>query len=155
MNQETIIESQRLIIKRIFAATVERVYQAWTDPAQMARWYVPNERWKFCDVAVDPRPGGQYDVMMRHSDGDEFHVVGRYIEMVPNTRLSFTWSVIGTQMGLEDTLVTIELRAVPSGTELTLIHDRQPSVQTVQGTSVGWTGCLDMLESYLNGKPLI
>lgn len=155
MSQETVLESQKLVIKRTFSASVERVYKAWTDPAQMARWYAPNERWRFCDVTVDPTPGGRYDVKMRHQDGDEFHVAGEYLEMVPHTHLSFTWSVVGTEMGLENTLVTIDLRPVSGGTELTLTHDRQPSLQTVEGTSVGWTGCLDLLESYLAGKPLI
>jgi uncharacterized protein YndB with AHSA1/START domain len=155
MSQETVLESEKLVIKRIFSATVERVYQAWTDPTQMARWYVPNERWKSCEVSANPTPGGRYDVLMRHQDGDEYHMVGEYMEIIPNSRLSFTWTAIGGETTLQDSRVTIELRAVPEGTELTLTHDRQPSLQSVEGTSVGWTGCLDMLDCYLAGKPLV
>jgi uncharacterized protein YndB with AHSA1/START domain len=155
MTQETIIDDQKLVIKRTFAATIERVYQAWTDPAQMARWYAPNERWKSCEVVADPTPGGRYDLTWRHLDGDTLRVGGQYLEIVPNVRLSFTWAMVGGEQPGEDMRVTVDLRAVPEGTELTLTHDRQPNLQSVEGTSVGWTGCLDMLESFLNGKPMI
>lgn len=155
MTQETVIADQKLVIRRTFTAPVERVYRAWTDPAQMARWYAPNERWHTCEVVADPTPGGRYDVMMRHLDGAEYHMVGGYVEVVPNTRLSFTWTMVGGEMELKDTLVTIDLRPVPGGTELTLTHERQPNLQAVEGTSEGWTGCLDLLASYLDGKPLI
>ena len=155
MTQETSMEGQKLVIRRQFAAPVEKVYQAWTDPARLARWLSPNVRWNAPVVDIEPVPGGRYDVRMRHSDGDEFHTVGRYVEVVPNERLSFTWTWLGSPFGMEETFVTVEFRPVSAGTELTLTHDRQTDPKALEGTSGGWTGCLDMLESYLNGTPLL
>jgi len=52
-----------------------------------------------------------------------------------------------------ESLVTVEFRAVPEGTELTFTHDRQTDLEAVKGTSEGWTGFLEMLENYLVGTP--
>ena len=155
MIQETSIEGQTLVIRRNFAAPVEKVYQAWTDPARLARWLSPNVRWNAPIVDIEPVPGGRYDVRMRHSDGDEAHMVGRYVEVVPNQRLSFTLTWLNDPFGMEEALMTLEFRAAPGGMELTLTLDRQPDPNALESASGGWTGCLDMLESYLDGTPLI
>ena len=152
MTQETLTEDHKLVIKRTFAAPVERVYQAWTDPAQMAQWYRPNTRWYQSLIGIEPVPGGRYDVTMRHSDGDEVRMVGRYGDVVPNKCLSFTLTWLDDAAGKVETLVTVEFRAVPEGTELTFTHDRQTDLEAVQSTSEGWTGFMEMLESYLAGK---
>jgi len=78
MTQEMTIEDHKLVIKRTFAAPVERVYQAWTDPAQMAQWFSPNVRWNRPRIDIEPVPGGRCDVTMRHSDGDQSQMIGRY-----------------------------------------------------------------------------
>ena len=153
MSQETILEDQKLVIRRTFAAPVERVYLAWTDPAQMAQWYRPNARWNQSRIDVEPVPGGRYDVTMCHSDGDEVRMVGRYGDVVPSKRLSFTLTWLGDTEGEVETLVTVEFRAVPEGTELTFTHDRQANLESVKSTSAGWTGFMDMLESYLADSP--
>ena len=152
MTQETIIEDHKLVIKRIFASPIERVYLAWTDPAQMAQWYRPNARWNQSLIDIEPVTGGRYDVTMRHSDGDEVRMVGRYGDVVANKRLSFTLTWLGDTAGEVETLVTVEFRTVPEGTELTFTHDRQIDHEAVKSTSEGWTGFMQMLEGYLAGK---
>lgn len=155
MIQETSIEGLTLVIRRKFAAPVEKVYQAWTDPARLACWLSPNVRWNAPAVDIEPIPGGRYDVRMRHSDGDEFRMVGRYVEVVPNERLSFTLTWLNNPSSQGETLVTVEFRAAPGGMELTLTQDRQTDPQALADASGGWASCLDMLESYLAGTPLL
>jgi hypothetical protein len=48
-----------------------------------------------------------------------------------------------------DTLVTISLRAVEGGTELTLRHERLATEELRQSHAMGWGGCLDLLEGFL------
>jgi uncharacterized protein YndB with AHSA1/START domain len=152
MSQETVIEETKLVIKRTFDAPVEKVYQAWTDPAKMVQWMSPNVRWRSPAIDIDVKPGGRHNLTMRHSDGDEVPVTGHYVEVVPNERISLTWKWPQAQGG-DDTLLTVEFRAVPEGTELTLTHDRQSGRDAVKGTSEGWTGFMEMLETYLEGTP--
>lgn len=155
MSQETVVEGTKLTIRRIFKAPVEKVYQAWTDPAMMAHWLSPNVRWKAPDIDVEPIPGGRHNITMNHSDGDKVQITGHYTEIVPNQRIAFTWIWPNTPVDSEPTLVTLEFRSVPDGTELTLIHDRQANLDAAESTSEGWSGCLDLLQSFLEGVPLI
>lgn len=149
MSQEIIVDGQKLVIKRVYKTGVEKVYQAWTDPDKMVRWLSSNERWRSPEIDVESVPGGKHNITMRHSDGDEFHIVGRYVEIVPNQRISFTWACPDGGMGEGETLVTVEFRAVTDGTELTLTHDRLDDAKVRNETAEGWTGCLSMLDKYL------
>ncbi len=158
MIQEINREEQKLIIKRVFKAPVNKVYQAWTDPAELARWYSPNERWRTPEVDLDTVPGGKHNITMRHSDGDKFHNVGRYVEVVQNERISFTWAILEAGMKEGDALITVEFRPVTDGTELTLtmVHHGADSADHLSGASEGWGGCLTMLDNYLvNGVELV
>ena len=152
MSQETVVEGVKLTIRRTFAAPVEKVYQAWTDPAKVSKWFFPNERWNTPTIDIDPRPGGRHNITMNHSDGDTFHNFGKYVDVVPNERLSFTWTWQESPTGPEETFVTVEFRTVSGGTELTLIHDRQTDPTSREQTALGWTGCFNMLETYLTGN---
>ena len=149
MTQEMIVEGQKIVIQHTFAAPIERVYQAWTDPQQIVQWFRPNERWNSSVVDIDPTPGGRHNITMHHTDGDEFRNLGRYVEIVPNERLSFTWNAAGSTMGGEETFVTIDFRAVSNGTELTLTHDRHTDPKVLEQTTSGWTGILETLNTYL------
>ena len=121
MNQETILEHQKLVIKRTFAAPVERVYQAWTDSAQMAQWFSPNVRWNRPLIDIEPVPGGRYDVTMRHSDGEERCMIERHRVGLHAGRPSRPG---GTQMGLcrlngsESTLIGPRRKDLPAAPQL-------------------------------------
>ncbi len=56
-------------------------------------------------------------------------------------------------MEFYDTLVTIELRTVPEGTELTLTHAFFPTVEERDNHQSGWAGCLSRLLKVLCGIP--
>jgi len=155
MKQETVIDGQKLVIQRTFAASVEKVYRAWTDHAQMVRWFAPNTRWKTPILDIDPVPGGRHNITMRHSDGEHVQCIGHYVELIPNERIVFTWTGVGQPMGQEETLVTVELRGVPEGTELTLTHDRVTDRKALEANAGGWGGCLEMLKSYLDADAAI
>jgi uncharacterized protein YndB with AHSA1/START domain len=155
MSVETLLEEHKVVLKRTYAAPVEKVYQAWTDPEKMVQWLSPNARFNAPTVDCELSPGGRHNLTMNHSDGDQFHMIGEYVEILPNERISFTWKNLEGPDGGNESLVTVEFRAVADGTELTLTHDRQANRNSVESTSGGWTGCLEMLESFLVGNPRI
>jgi uncharacterized protein YndB with AHSA1/START domain len=155
VSHEINVDGQKLTIKRVFKAPVEKVYQAWTDPDKMVRWFASNERWRTPEVEVGSSPGGKYNLTMRHSDGDKFQSVGQIVEIIENQRISFTWTMPDAGLSFGESLVTVDLREVPEGTELTLTHDRLTNADLLKDTSGGWAGCLTMLEGYLvNGVEL-
>ena len=83
-----------LVTTRVFDAPRALVYQAWTDPTQLARWFPP-EGFSSPRCEVDPRPGGVFRVDMQAPaappfDGAVFPGPGVFDEVVPNERLVFT-----------------------------------------------------------------
>ena len=135
-----------LTINRVFDAPVKALYEAWTDPAQMVQWMGPGEV-KCMDVQIDLNVGGQYRIQMQSDEGA--HVaIGEYLEITPNEHLKFTWAWEDGEV--KDTLVTIDFRAEGKGSALTLMHENFPAEETAEKHTMGWNGCLEHLNGYLN-----
>ena len=80
-----------LTIKRRLNAPPAKVYEAWTDPAKMMRWFGPDQA-ETLRAETDPKVGGRFRVLMRTSDGEEHDVSGVYREVVRDEKLVFTWA---------------------------------------------------------------
>lgn len=141
-----------IAITRIFDAPREAVFAAWTDPAQFSRWLGPGDI-KADVVALDPRAGGSYRIVMHGIPGiGQSAVRGTYREFDPPSRLVFTWAWeedAETHRAGHETLVTMTLRALGGRTELTLRHERFDSETSRDGHNRGWTGCFEKLAHYL------
>jgi uncharacterized protein YndB with AHSA1/START domain len=133
-------------VKRTISARRERVFRAWTRPELMARWFFPGQGWT-CEVSSDLRVGGHWQVSMRDAEGGQHHQFGEYREIVPETRLVFTWSC--PDLGVQGSIVTVDLLEVNGATELTLTHELPPDPKVRSGHEEGWQGCLGNLEKYL------
>ena len=135
-----------LTIRRRLDAEPARVFDAWTDPARLARWFGP-ARVASARAEVDARPGGRYSIVLRTTDGEEHEVGGVYREVVANEKLVFTWAWRATPE--RESLVTVALRPDGAGTMLTLTHAHLHDDATRERHEAGWTGTLDKLERYL------
>jgi uncharacterized protein YndB with AHSA1/START domain len=140
------LSDEGLRVTRVLAARAETVWRAWTEPDLMARWFFPGERWT-TRVEVDLRVGGRYELAMRDEGGGQHLQFGVYREVVPISRLVFTWSC--PELGVTDSLVTLQLRAVGVDTELSLVHVLPADPKVRAGHDEGWGGCLGNLERYL------
>jgi uncharacterized protein YndB with AHSA1/START domain len=97
---------------------------------------------------VDLRPGGRFRVCFGGADGNAHEVRGVYREVVENRLLSFTWTWPRTTPERES-VVTIEFKAVPRGTEIVFRHEQFVDETVRDGHLGGWTGALDKLEKQL------
>lgn len=78
--------SNELMITRIFEAPRDLVWQAWTDPALVVRWWGPKVL--TTPVAkIDLHVGGKYLYVMRSPEGEDFWGTGVYREIVPLERI--------------------------------------------------------------------
>jgi uncharacterized protein YndB with AHSA1/START domain len=137
-----------LRITRVLQAPIESVFAAWTDPAQMSRWFFVQESWS-ATVENELRVGGAYSIEMHAEGGQTFTCSGVYHEIEPPTRLVFSW----TSYAASDTRVTIELRDLGGATELTLTHEDLVEVEVRDQHNEGWIGCLSSLDRYLATLP--
>lgn len=138
-----------LELKRTFAAPREKVFEAWTNPKMMARWFgrgTPEQPLTEI-LEADVRIGGRYCAVVRYQD-KVYKLVGIYREVNPSTRLAFTWH--WEEADFRDSLVTAEFRALGSSnfTEVTLRHSLLPENQRADHRQ-GWTMCFEMLDRTL------
>jgi uncharacterized protein YndB with AHSA1/START domain len=132
-----------LTMKRRLNASPAEVFEAWTDPRLLVRWFGP-ENVTTMEAQVDPRVGGAFRVVMLENSGERHEVSGSYYEVVENERLVFSWSWVTTPERVSRVVVTFKLDG--DGTILTLLHEKLFDEQAVAGHSHGWTGSLVKLE---------
>ena len=79
-----------LTISRLIKAPPSAVWDAWSDPAKLALWWIPAPI--LCRVdTLDLRPGGGFVTRMREGGGDwQPHVDGCFLDVLPEQRLVFT-----------------------------------------------------------------
>jgi uncharacterized protein YndB with AHSA1/START domain len=141
-----------LTVSRTFNASRERVYAAWTDPAQFQRWWGPPGT-AIPSIEMDVRVGGSYRVAMVPPGMDVVYVKGTYREVVQLERLVYTWEWEGNPMEGRETLVTVEFRDLGAQTEVTITHEGFPDEYEVQLHADGWNGCFEGLDALLEGRP--
>src|SRR5262245_26671055 len=136
-----------ITVRRLLQARPQRVFDAWTRPELMARWFFPGVNWT-TSVSTDLAVGGRYELAMRDGEGGRHLQFGEYREIVPHWRLVFTWTCPDLQVF--DSVVTVELTERGPQTELVLIHQLPPDPAIRRGHEEGWEGCLANLERLLN-----
>jgi uncharacterized protein YndB with AHSA1/START domain len=85
----SLTDGRDLILKCTIQAPPEKVFQAWTQPDLIKRWFTPPP-WTTVHAETDVRPGGSTLIVMRGPDGTEVPNRGVYLEVVENRRIVFT-----------------------------------------------------------------
>ena len=127
-----------IVLRRTIAATPDRIFRAWTDPSELARWMSPVGH---ADAEVDLRVGGRLLVTMI-GEGQRIEHHGEFLVIEPPHRLVFTWQSPHTDEVA--TRVIVELTANERGTDLTLRHERL-SPDAARSHAGGWGAMLDRL----------
>jgi uncharacterized protein YndB with AHSA1/START domain len=82
-----------LMLERTVNAPPERVWQAWTMPEHVKRWFTPAP-WSTVQCEIDLRPGGIFRTVMRSPEGQESVNLGCYLEVVEAKRLVWTIAML-------------------------------------------------------------
>jgi uncharacterized protein YndB with AHSA1/START domain len=78
-----------LLLDRTVDVPREQVWQAWTVPARLMRWFTPVP-WRTVACEIDLRPGGIFSTTMQSPEGVQYPNLGCYLEVVENRRLVWT-----------------------------------------------------------------
>ena len=149
MNEKT-AEKTSLEIIRFINAPPARVYDAWTDPAQLKQWFGP-ENVRTRNITADVRVGGKYRWDLITQEGEEWAAFGEYRELVPGKKIVFTWQWDDDEAWENRTsVVTVELFEHRGGTELRLKHEQLPSEESRDRHNEGWNSLLDRLEQFFS-----
>jgi uncharacterized protein YndB with AHSA1/START domain len=160
LDVRTAAPARQLVIHRTLKASPERVFDAFTDPDQLTRWWWP--KGFSCPAAeVDLRVGGRYRLAMQWPDAipaDQrfsHHMGGEYYEIDRPRRLVMSGRAVNDEQGeLFATLIEITLDERDGGTALTMrqsYFEPLPPAEALGGAEQGWNEQLDKLEQLLAG----
>ncbi|HKI12167.1 MAG TPA: SRPBCC domain-containing protein [Candidatus Acidoferrum sp.] len=140
-------QPQKAIVQvtRKFSASADRVFDAWLDPSTVSKWLFATPTGKMSKVKIDARVGGSY-LIVESREGTDVEHVGEYLEIDRPRRLVFTLKV--PKYSQESTKVTVEIRALDSGCELTLTHEGVLP-DYIASTTSGWNMILNQLSATL------
>jgi uncharacterized protein YndB with AHSA1/START domain len=140
-----------MVITRVFDAPVERVFAAWTDPAQFAQWFGPHGM-KNTLCEFDLRVGGIWR-LQAEGLGTRRALSGRYLEIDPPRRLVFTWAWHETGDLLtpreHETTVALDFKSVGRRTELTLTQSLFRDRTGADNHRWGWGQSFEKLVDFL------
>ena len=133
MKNRTTVErksERELVVTRTFNGPARIVFEAWTKPELLMRWWAPKSFGvSFLSCEADVRVGGRYRFVFAHPASKEpMEFFGRYLEVSPHSRLVWTNEEGGD--GGAVTTVTFEEKG---GQTLLVMHDLYPSKEALDG----------------------
>jgi uncharacterized protein YndB with AHSA1/START domain len=135
-------------LHRVITTKPEKIYRAFLDPDAMARWLPPNG---FTGKVhhLDAKVGGTFKMSFTNfTTGSTIGFGGQYLELVPNERLRYT-DVFDDPNLPGEIEVTVTLKKVSVGTEITIVQSGLPDVIPLEACYLGWQ------ESLLNLARLV
>lgn len=148
MNTTAHIEKPTLKMQRVFRASRERVFAAWTNPEELKHWFGP-EDCTFHSAAVDLRTGGEYHIAASN-EGRHYTLRGQYREVNPPSKLVYTWRWEGDpDFDHHESLVTVEFIDLGGSTELRLTQESLPTEESLGKHEYGWTRSIERLAQFI------
>ena len=131
-------------LHRVLATKPEKVYRAFIEPDAIAKWLPPNGF--TCTVhQLEPKVGGSHRMSFRNFTTGQGHSFGgQYLELIPNERLRYTDRFEDPNLPGE-IRVTVTLKKVAVGTEITILQEGLPDVIPVEACYLGWQESLRSL----------
>ncbi len=131
MHNATTVErksERELVITRTFNAPARIVFEAWTRPELIQRWWTPKSFGiTFISCEADVRTGGTYRFVFSHPDfAQPMAFFGRYVEVTPCSRIVWT-----NEEGPDGALSTLTFEE-RGGTTLLVLHELYPSKQALE-----------------------
>ncbi len=143
--------SNELTISRLLNAPRSSVWQAWSDPKELVKWWCPRP-WTTELRGFDLRPGGAFYTFMRGPDGDTSDNPGVFLEILPQERIVFTSSLLAgwrpaTPWLAMTAIITMEDEG--NGTRYTarVLHKDEEDQRKHEemGFHEGWGICIEQL----------
>ena len=133
-------------ISKTVNAPIERVFDAWLDPAMLTRFILPAPGMPQPQVETDPREGGRFSIIMQVGDEKIPHN-GTYLTVERPRRLACSWE---SPFSSDDSVVTLEFESIDAETtRVDLTHVKFPDAESRDNHAGGWNNILDQLNEVL------
>ncbi len=143
-----------LFIERMFDASPKQMWEAWTNPQTLLRWFGPRD-WPAVEITQDLQVGGNWGAVLQSESGEQLQVGGSYLVLTPPEHLRFTfrWQSDNHEDGPGvETTVEAVFEASGEGTLMRFQQSGLVSGESAEGHTGGWNSTFDRLSDYLTEK---
>ena len=141
-------EAARVVrIERTFDAPAEDVFDAWTSPEVIRRWFIPQDGWQEPSAEVDLQVGGKIRVVMRDRDGEPVGAGGEYTLIERPHRLAFTWTFDDDPS--HQPMIELEFTERDGVTTVLFVNSDISEKGRRDAQYEGWSRCFDEMERVL------
>jgi uncharacterized protein YndB with AHSA1/START domain len=127
-----VVSDRELVITRTFNAPARVMFDAWTKPELLKRWWAPkSHRVVLVGCEADVRVGGRYRYVLQRDGGQQLAFSGQYTAVAPSSRLVYT-SVFEPMKAAGESVVTVTFEEQGQVTHLT-VHEMYPSKAVLDG----------------------
>ena len=135
MKNRTTVErksERELVVTRTFNGPARIVFEAWTKPELIKRWWVPKSMgMSLLSCEMDVRVGGKYRFVFGHDASESMAFFGTYVEVTPFSRL------VWTNEESDDGAVTTVTFEEQDGKTLLAMHELYPSKEALDAAGTG------------------
>jgi uncharacterized protein YndB with AHSA1/START domain len=158
-----------LVLERIVDVPPDLVWQAWTTPEHIKRWFTPAP-WKTVECEIDLKPGGAFYFVMRSPEGKDYPNTGCFLEIVPGRKLVWTDAMLpgyrpsapaatdpGGELGGFTAVITMEPHGSGGTRYVAMAIHRDEAARKAHekmGFHDGWGKALDQLVELARTMPV-
>jgi uncharacterized protein YndB with AHSA1/START domain len=151
------VEEQEFIVEREFAAPQTLMFEVFTQPEHLKRWWAPKP-YTVPTCTIDLRPGGIWHYSMRSPEGQEHWARSIYREIAPPEKLVYTSTFADEHAnpteGLPEHLTTVIFTEEAGKTRVTALiqfakladMEFAASMGMVQGMNMTWDGLIEYIQ---------
>jgi uncharacterized protein YndB with AHSA1/START domain len=133
----------KITVETTIAAPIEKVWQAYTTPADIMRWNAASEDWHTTAASVDLREGGAFTSRMEAKDGSiGFDFAGSYTKIVPEQLIEYEFGGRHAQVEFSQLATAVLLRVCFDA------ETEHPAEQQ----RLGWQSILNNFKKHVEGR---
>ncbi|MBW7971966.1 SRPBCC family protein [Bradyrhizobium sp. BR 10289] len=130
----------RITVETSVAAPIDRVWRAYTTPADIVKWNAASDDWHTTKATVDLREGGAFSSRMEAKDGSMgFDFAGTYTTIVEHKLIEYAFG---------DRRAEVEFVPDPNGVVVRVVFDGE-TTHSVEQQQAGWQAILDNFKRYV------
>ena len=143
-----------IIVEGFFAATPAKVFEAWTKPDIVVKWFghKPNS---LHSASIDLRPGGEWQFLLSKDDDKSVGFEGLYQDVLPGEKLVFSWAHVvehanGEREETPRSRVEVTFTSKGQGTFVRLVHTAISNEDSRRGIGGGWEAAFTHMDDILS-----
>jgi uncharacterized protein YndB with AHSA1/START domain len=137
---------KQITIERTFNAPVEMIWEIWTEPEFIMRWFGGDPDGTVDHADVDLRRGGKYRITFHDCNGSEHTAFGEYLEVIEAKSLKYTWEWVSEPGHVSEVWVSFHGMGDQSKIVLTHLNLHPGSAHGYEG---GWNNAIDKIVKLL------